>query len=119
MPREVVIAILEIFVESQERFYDVRRDMSLRMHCIDEAWAGGKSSRLRLEAREDRARSRPPCPHCGAAVERVGGTAKIPKYCSHKCMRAATWARWYAKHGGERNIKRRRTGRCSPTKRAA
>jgi hypothetical protein len=58
-----------------------------------------------------RRESRPPCPHCGAKVERVserkqgGGTS--PTYCSPKCMRAARFARWYAKHGAERNERRR------------
>ncbi len=51
----------------------------------------------RQAARALRAAARPPCPHCGAPVDRVGRSATIPKYCSPKCMRAARWARWYRK----------------------
>lgn len=57
---------------------------------------------------------RDPCPQCGGAVERDakvrpdgGRGPKIPTYCSRKCMRAAIWARWHAKHGAERNARRR------------
>lgn len=61
----------------------------------------------RAQVRAERAAARPPCPHCGAKVERLGATAKIPTYCSKKCNRAAVFARWYAKHGVERNERRR------------
>lgn len=70
----------------------------------------------RLEQRVLRARTRPPCPSCGRPVERCGPTAKIPIYCQHKCARAAVFARWYAKHGADRNQKRRKTDRKSPQK---
>ncbi len=63
----------------------------------------------RRSKREKRLAERPPCPHCGKPVERDSkrGTAKLPKYCSDKCKRAATFAKWYAKHGQERNERRR------------
>lgn len=64
--------------------------------------------RLRADRRGTKAATRPPCPHCNGKVERVGKTGKIPTYCTSKCMRAARWARWYEKHGTERNDRRRK-----------
>lgn len=63
---------------------------------------------IRRSTRTQRAAARPPCPRCGAKVERCGPTAKIPTYCSDRCMRAARFARWHAKHGQERNDRRRK-----------
>lgn len=59
-------------------------------------------SRRRMQSRVERAAVRPPCPHCGASVERVGTSAKLPTYCTPSCMRRARFARWYAKHGAAR-----------------
>jgi len=63
----------------------------------------------RAQAREAKLAARPPCPHCGAEVVRDSkrGTAKLPRYCSDKCARAANYARWWAKHKDERNAARR------------
>lgn len=68
---------------------------------------GARAIAGRMVLRQERAAARPPCPHCGVFVERVGVSAKIPKFCSAKCGRAARFARWYAKHGTERNERRR------------
>lgn len=62
----------------------------------------------RRARRLSRAAARPPCPHCGKTVVRLGSTAKIPIYCSSKCMRAARFKRWYDKHGAERNARRKK-----------
>lgn len=63
----------------------------------------------RARDRAERAAKRPPCPYCGSPVTRESkrGTAKLPKYCSEKCMRAARFARWWAAHKDERNARRR------------
>lgn len=63
----------------------------------------------RARDRAQRAAQRPPCPHCGDPVNRESkrGTAKLPTYCSDKCMRAAKWARWWDANKDERNARRR------------
>lgn len=61
----------------------------------------------RQAARVERAAVRPPCPHCGAPVERVGSSATLPKYCAPKCARAAAYAKWWAKNRDARNERRR------------
>lgn len=72
------------------------------------AWEYAQEKRRRRQRRLARAAARPPCPHCKGMVKRLGPTAKIPTYCSDKCMRAARWKRWYKKHGAERNAQRRK-----------
>lgn len=73
------------------------------------AWEYAQCKRRRRERRLARARARPPCPHCSGKVERLNPTAKIPIYCSDKCMRGARFKRWYEKHGADRNRRRRKT----------
>lgn len=68
----------------------------------DAEWARRTKLRRRL-VRARKAALRPPCPHCGVPVERCGATAKVPTYCSRKCMRAAIWARWWIKNKDARN----------------
>ena len=111
------IEVLEVFAEAQERLRATGYEDcdGLAIHYVDTAWACGKTSRRRLEIRAECAAARSPCPHCGAPVERDGSWAKIPKYCSVKCMRAAQFANWYAKHGAEYNRSRRKTDRKSPS----
>lgn len=111
------VGIVEAFVEVQERFYDPGFDSfvaDLSVHCVDTAWANGKTHRTRMQIRCERAAHRPPCPHCGGIVERVGATAKIPKYCTPRCTRAARFARWWTKNRDKRNRARRKTNRASP-----
>lgn len=106
----MMIEILEIFAEAQAmaRWTGRRREEErLEQHRKNSTFAEAAKREHRRAARRARAAQRPPCPHCGAAVERVGESAKIPKYCSSKCMRAVRWARWYAKHGAGRNEQRR------------
>lgn len=102
------VGILELFVEVQERWAGAEDYGHLPRHFVDAAWANGKTSRRRNEIRRERAENRPPCPHCGGVVTRCGATAKIPKFCSSKCMRAARWARWWAKNKDVQNAARRR-----------
>lgn len=82
------------------------------------AWVEAQNERYkaaRAKTRAARLVKRPPCPHCSNPVVRDakvrvdgrGRGAKIPTYCSDKCARAAKFARWYAKHGAERNERRR------------
>lgn len=59
-----------------------------------------------------RAAARPPCPQCSKPVERIGRSATLPIYCTRRCMRAATYARWWEKHGAERNARRRKGTRA-------
>lgn len=61
------------------------------------AWIDAQCERYRARRAHDRAAkraSRPPCPHCGAPVEResLNGGAKVPTYCTPKCARAARLA---------------------------
>lgn len=72
----------------------VRRAPMVRAKENAQARATRQASRLA------RAAARPPCPHCGGKVTRgavVPRGRKLPKYCSHKCARAAIWARYAAK----------------------
>ena len=108
--------IIKEFVEAALLAYSHDDYNHVPRHFVDAAWANGKTSSRRHEVRRERAAARPPCPHCGAPVERVGTSAKLPKYCAPKCMRAARFARWHAKHGAKRNTARRKTGRASPHK---
>lgn len=65
----------------------------------------------RKRKRDAKAAARKPCPQCGGEVTRESknGCAKLPKYCSTKCMRAAKWARWYEKNKDTVNAKRRKS----------
>lgn len=85
----------------------VFRDDAKRQLWIDAQCE--RARRARATGRLAKIASRPPCPHCGAPVERDSANrrAKVPTYCSRKCMRASVWARWHAKHGAERNARRR------------
>jgi endogenous inhibitor of DNA gyrase (YacG/DUF329 family) len=105
-----MIDVLEMFAEAQgfarlavmrelQRAFTVTRKNSIA------ALAAKREQRQAV--RLDRARRRPPCPHCGAMVLRVGSSAKLPRYCSSRCMRAARWARWWAKNKDVRNAARR------------
>jgi hypothetical protein len=80
-----------------------RRADPLRRRAEQDAESGRRRAR-----RAQRAATRLPCPHCGGKVERVGATAKLPTYCTPKCMRAAKCARWHAKHGQDHNARRRK-----------
>lgn len=109
---ERIIHILEIFAEAQRLGRDhharARREQEgFEQHRKNSTFADAAKREHRQAARRARAALRPPCPHCGAKVERVGTSAKIPTHCSRKCTNAARWARWYAKHGAERNERRR------------
>lgn len=55
-----------------------------------------KSRRLR-RARIAVAAKRPPCPHCGGKVERLGTIGVVPTYCRPECKQAAARKRWRAK----------------------
>jgi endogenous inhibitor of DNA gyrase (YacG/DUF329 family) len=63
----------------------------------------------RRTKREKRLADRPPCPYCGAPVERDSkrGTAKVPIYCSPRCMAHAKDKRWREKHGAEYRARRK------------
>lgn len=99
--------ILEEFASLSEENHHTR-DFSYRLRVV-EPWANegdpwrlqrrrqSKRARL-LSRREALAGTRPPCPHCGGPVERMGTTGTLPKYCTPKCMRAAKVARWREKH---------------------
>lgn len=105
------VDVLELFVEAAQRPNSMEDYEHLPRHFVDAAWANGATSSRRAEVRQTRAKHRPPCPHCGAAVERVGASAKLPTYCAPKCSRAARNARWQARHGAARNDARRKTER--------
>ncbi len=116
------IDVLEMFAEVQAmgRWIDSRsrrEQEGLQQTRKNSTFAMAAKREHRQAARRARAALRPPCPHCGGVVERGGTSAKIPKYCSPKCMRAARWKAWHAKHGAEWNAKRRKTDRRSPTTR--
>lgn len=104
---------------NDSRFYDIvsassrvvvignrSKSQIRRTDPVKRAWEAAGQKCRRRERRGARAKDRPPCPHCKLPVERVGKIGKIPKYCQSSCMRAAKWARWYAKHGEERNARR-------------
>lgn len=80
---------------------------TVRLRPDVRARENAEASARRIRRRLDRAAARPPCPHCGEPVVRLGRTAKIPTFCSYRCTRAAIFARWYAKHGQARNERRR------------
>lgn len=84
-------------------YYRVRRLPEVR------AAENADTRRRRRARRLTRAAARPPCPHCDKPVVRVGRSAKLPIYCTDRCMRAARFARWWEKHGAERNARRRKT----------
>lgn len=117
----MMVDILEIFAEAQgvSRWGQARLGQErLEQHRKNASYTLSIVREYRQAARRARAAQRPPCPHCGAAVVRDRGAAKLPKYCSPRCMRASRWAAWYARHGAEHNARRRKTDRRSP-KRAA
>lgn len=103
---DLQIGILEEFAERSADGH-AKRDFAYRLRSVEpaeplDAWARErklilKSRRLK-RARVEVAAARPPCPHCGGEVERVGTTGTPPKYCTPKCMQAAKFARWAAKN---------------------
>lgn len=95
----------------REDIYDTGRKLESQVRRSDPAaWAHeyAQEKRRRRVKRAARAAARPPCPHCGGKVERVGATAKIPTYCAPACSRAARFKRWWEKHGEARNARRRK-----------
>lgn len=103
---DLQIGILEEFAERSADGH-AKRDFAYRLRSVEpaeplDAWARErklilKSRRLK-RARVEVAAARPPCPHCGGEVERVGTTGTPPKYCTPKCMQAAKFARWAEKN---------------------
>lgn len=112
--------VLEEFASMHGAFYAPLADLVGLPGGLD-AWSIGnahghvedrsdevQAQRIRRRSRRAaRAAARPPCPHCGARVERCQRTGKVPTYCTPKCMRAARWARWWAKNKDARNAQRR------------
>ena len=92
---------------SRLTYLSVFRDDAKRRIWIDAQ--NDRNRRLRAKERVAKLTGRPPCPHCGGVVNRDSKDhrAKVPTYCSDRCMRAARWARYQAKHGAERNERRR------------
>ena len=85
----------------------IDRDFAYRLRVV-EPWGNDhdpwrlqrrrqlKTDRLRRQ-RIEIAAARPPCPGCGAKVERLGTTGTPPIYCTHECMRRTKFNRWYAR----------------------
>lgn len=103
---DLQIGILEEFAERSADGY-ATRDFAYRLRTVEpkeapDAWALQRERAMKrrrlLRARVEVASARPPCPQCGGPVERLGTTGTPPKFCSHKCMQAAKFARWAAKN---------------------
>lgn len=100
------IGILEEFAERSADGH-ANRDFAYRLRTVEpkeapDAWALQRERTMKrrrlLRARVEVASARPPCPQCLGPVERLGTTGTPPKFCSHKCMQAAKFARWAAKN---------------------
>lgn len=91
--------------------YDTGRKLESQARRADPvqwAWEYAGCKRRRRQKRQAKEATRAPCPHCKGPVTRTSRTGKVPTYCTVECSRAARFARWYAKHGQERNAQRRK-----------
>lgn len=91
--------------------YDTGRKLESQVRRADPvrwAWEYAGCKRRRRQKRQAKEARRAPCPHCKEPVTRTSKMGKVPVYCSNQCTRAARFARWYAKHGQERNARRRK-----------
>ncbi|HET9045069.1 MAG TPA: hypothetical protein VFN70_18065 [Burkholderiales bacterium] len=107
--------LAEVEANIRERRRAARQDYYVRVRLRPDVRAreNAETSARRIRARLERAAARPPCPHCGAPVERLGRTAKIPMYCSTKCAESARRRTWWERNKDARNAARRKTTRGS------